>query len=489
VWYEVFSGPTTVTQRTKIRERPLRGIGVLSILLAACASPSPEAPTKPPTPKGPECGHGALDSDPRNCGQCGHDCTALPGVTDATCFQGSCQVTCTAGHTHCSSNPDDGCEADLASAANCGGCGQVCNGTCAPSGSGFACTPNPVGCGSLTDCGGGQCVDTTSDVGNCGGCGSACAVPQNGTASCSGGKCGSACNSGFALQSGLCVPVQTGPSWTPVDGSTSNTLYGVWGSPSGDTFIVGERGSVLVAPSGSPAVFPVLTPGSNDFVAVWGVDTDHVLGVGWSNSDNKGAIFRPQSDGTWELTGTFSFAPTAAWGTDFMNAYMVGTNGAIRHATDGHSWNTETSGTTNELWGIWGSGPSDVYAVGDKGTILHDKSGTWTAETSGTSGTLYGVWGASASDVWAVGEGGTILHSAGDGKWAPEMSGSTNVLYNLGGAAGDVYTVGDNGTILHRGAGGWKSEDSGTSEYLLSVWVSASSVWAVGHGGTILLRQ
>jgi hypothetical protein len=30
--------------------------------------------------------------------------------------------------------------------------------------------------------------------------------------------------------------------------------------------------------------------------------------------------------------------------------------------------------------------------------------------TSGTTSTLYGVWGSGANDVWAVGAGGVVLH-------------------------------------------------------------------------------
>ena len=37
----------------------------------------------------------------------------------------------------------------------------------------------------------------------------------------------------------------------------------------------------------------------------------------------------------------------------------------------------------------------------------------WSAMTSATSYDLAGVWGSSATDVFAVGEGGTILHYSG----------------------------------------------------------------------------
>jgi hypothetical protein len=36
-----------------------------------------------------------------------------------------------------------------------------------------------------------------------------------------------------------------------------------------------------------------------------------------------------------------------------------------------------TSGTTEVLMGVWGSTGTDVYAVGDKGTIIHYDGTQW----------------------------------------------------------------------------------------------------------------
>ena len=53
--------------------------------------------------------------------------------------------------------------------------------------------------------------------------------------------------------------------------------------------------------------------------------------------------------------------------------------------------------------GVWGSSNSDVFAVGDGGTILHYDGSTWTTMNSGTNYSLTGVWGSTSSDVFAVG--------------------------------------------------------------------------------------
>ena len=40
---------------------------------------------------------------------------------------------------------------------------------------------------------------------------------------------------------------------------------------------------------------------------------------------------------------------------------------------NGGSWKAQTSGTSQPLYGIWGSGTDAVYAVGGGGTILQRK--------------------------------------------------------------------------------------------------------------------
>ncbi len=43
-----------------------------------------------------------------------------------------------------------------------------------------------------------------------------------------------------------------------------------------------------------------------------------------------------------------------------------------------------------------GSSDSDVFAVGNGGTVLHHDGASWSAMTSGTSANLAGVWGSAS---------------------------------------------------------------------------------------------
>ncbi|MEZ4407872.1 MAG: hypothetical protein R3A52_15570 [Polyangiales bacterium] len=67
------------------------------------------------------------------------------------------------------------------------------------------------------------------------------------------------------------------------------------------------------------------------------------------------------------------------------------------------AWRAVESGVTQGLRAVWGSGPSDVWAVGDGGVALHWDGARWTTVATGVTATLYGVWVRGPRDAWAVG--------------------------------------------------------------------------------------
>ena len=69
----------------------------------------------------------------------------------------------------------------------------------------------------------------------------------------------------------------------------------------------------------------------------------------------------------------------------------VGDNGTIITSSDGTTWTSRTSGTTEKLRG-GAYGKSTLVVVGRSGTILTSSDGsTWTSRTSGTSNKLKGI--------------------------------------------------------------------------------------------------
>ncbi len=81
-------------------------------------------------------------------------------------------------------------------------------------------------------------------------------------------------------------------------------------------------------------------------------------------------------------------------------------------------WTRRVVPDTSWLNAVWGSGPSDVYAVGLNGVILHSTGDdVWTQQKTGRAYELTSVFGSSATDVYAV-ESDAVLHSSGDGHWS-----------------------------------------------------------------------
>jgi hypothetical protein len=144
-------------------------------------------------------------TDPRNCGACGHDCTALSLVRadKIECRGGACFIPtdgCLPGYGYCSGAVESGCQSDITQAYRCG-CGVTCPAakpSCAtPAAGPPMCVASCDGTG-LTACGRQQCVDLQTNSSHCGACDARCDAFA-GDAICIAGKCAVArCERGFA---------------------------------------------------------------------------------------------------------------------------------------------------------------------------------------------------------------------------------------------------------------------------------------------------
>lgn len=188
------------------------------------------------------CGSECVDpTDPRHCGSCDRDCTALPQVQSdrVTCSeQGICVVppdACTSGYAHCTTDVMDGCETAISSASDCGACGNACPAgmpLCTDVSGGLAtpmyqcvtdcADPNPTQCGS-------ECVNTDTSASHCMDCGHACDPVARGQAVCSGGTCDFTCNPNNHRCGDTCLPDDSvdscgtlcAPCPAPIDGNAT----------------------------------------------------------------------------------------------------------------------------------------------------------------------------------------------------------------------------------------------------------------------------
>ncbi len=150
---------------------------------------------------------------------------------------------------------------------------------------------------------------------------------------------------------------------------------------------------------------------------------------------------------------------------------------------------------------VFGFSERQVTAVGNRGTALHFDGERWLRKPTGTDQDLWGVWGAAPDDLWAVGGGGlregdaTLLHYDGN-EWAEGELPSLQrarvfALYKVwGSAADDVYAVGQSGAALHYDGESWQELFVGASDDLISIWgTGPDDIVAVGGRAAGILSR
>ena len=153
----------------------------------------------------------------------------------------------------------------------------------------------------------------------------------------------------------------------------------------------------------------------------------------------------------------------------------------LAHYTGG-SW-TEVPVST-PLFSLYLTSPTNGWAVGLHGAIMHYDGTSWTAVASPTTAILRDVVLDSANDGWAVGEG-VILHYDGQ-HWVLAQPGPLLLGLSLS-APGEGWAVGEIGALYHLSGGQWTAVQSSTTEDLSGVFmVSATEGWAVGANDTLL---
>lgn len=147
------------------------------------------------------------------------------------------------------------------------------------------------------------------------------------------------------------------------------------------------------------------------------------------------------------------------WVSSSSDVFAVGKGGTVVRY-DGAGWTTDNCGISKNLNGVWGSSSDNVFAVAATGEIVHYDGTAWSQMTSpAETSHLADVWGSSSSNVFAVGNGGTVIHYDGnsDNVWSEMNVGTLSEnLYDVWGTSSvDVYAVGDKGTLLHYDGNAW----------------------------------
>ncbi|WP_170156808.1 serine/threonine-protein kinase [Roseimicrobium gellanilyticum] len=178
------------------------------------------------------------------------------------------------------------------------------------------------------------------------------------------------------------------------------------------------------------------------------------------------------------------------WGWDPRNVWAVGQKGTILHF-DGSSWKKMDSGTLEDLFAVVGTQDGTcVWAAGDHGTILRFRAGQWETMASGTTERLLAIVCCCPNHAWAAGENGSLCRWE-NMKWSTRSSGTTRTLRSLFGVkVNNIWAAGDHGFVMHWDGRRWQAEDSGTQMDIHHVCeMDPTGVVASGREGTMMFRE
>lgn len=246
---------------------------------------------------------------------------------------------------------------------------------------------------------------------------------------------------------------------------------------------------VVTVAEGLPSALLSVTGRAADDVWAVGADADGtgplVLawdGAGWTRHD-----VRSPGDLWW------------AWPAGADALWIAGAGGrVVRYTPSTGASTVDTTDPEATLFGLWGSGPDDVWAVGGNvllpangARVYHYDGAAWSPvplpPAAAATTAMYKVWGTGPDDVWICGLGGVVIRW--DGASFTELPTSTTApLFTLHGASStDVWAVGGagNGVALHWDGAAWTDRSPPFVEILQGVFVTDAGPTVVGWGGRL----
>ncbi len=151
-------------------------------------------------------------------------------------------------------------------------------------------------------------------------------------------------------------------------------------------------------------------------------------------------------------------------------------------------WQTEPTGVSVSLLGVFGLSSHDIFAVGDSGIILHNDGTGWSAMDSHTDRLLHGIWGFAHDDLYAVGDSGLIMHYDGV-SWDSVRWGGNDLFTVRGFAPDDIYALGRYGLTLHYDGSSWTElvSTEGVIGSFYGAWIGPLMSSAVGPNTPVLM--
>ncbi len=301
----------------------------------------------------------------------------------------------------------------------------------------------------------------------------------------------------FVVGSRGAVARYDGRRWARMKNSgTGADLLDVWGSSDSNVFAVGGHGAIIHFDG--KAWSKMRSGTSAPLVSVWGSGASSVFAVG-----EPAAVFS-YDGGSWRQALLPVGGPrwlTHVWGTGPGNVFVVGlarSGGFLRH--DGKGWNKMRSALKTfhpsrpvKVRSVWGSGPTDVRAMTNRGRLGRLVAGKWIQGASLPSGIYRQMWGASATDIFVVGRSGLVLRLQGQhvNRLSPTRVLARDGIKDLWVHRPDqIYAVTGSGALLRHDGKRWTfaAAPPPRKVYYHSIWGTGPSNILVSGMGSTLFR-
>jgi hypothetical protein len=235
------------------------------------------------------------------------------------------------------------------------------------------------------------------------------------------------------------------------------------------------------------------------FLSVYGSSDDDIYAAGGSPEAGILMHFDGQD---WEQVSFGMEVPLLNWihGHGDSDLVVVGNGGTVVRRK-GADWSLEPTPTEQNLWGVWGASPDDLWAVGGEGreegqaTILRYDGSAWQQLAvppleRPQVWAFFKVWGTSADNVYIVGQRGAVLRW--DGQELTELHvGAAEDLISIWGTGPDrIVAVGgrNNGIVSRYDGTEWTTESLAPLPGLNGVWMrSDHTVHIGGARGTLAI--
>lgn len=341
---------------------------------------------------------------------------------------------------------------------------------------------------------------------------------------------------GWAVGNGGAIYHYNGTTWSSVTSPVSNNLNRVYMLSANDAWTVGASGKILhyngtswseYTDIGATQLNGVLFINSTNGWAIGnGGSIYQYLSTYYSSGTFTSRVFDAGATSTWQTIGWTETLPTgadvtlatrsgstpvpggawSAWSSEqtdptgstissasahYIQYRITLTRGVNSYESPNVGdvtivYNSPTGKSLNDVSAI---SASDIWAVGNSGTILHYNGTSWSVHADSgvvTTQNLNKVAALSASDAWALGASGKFLHYNG-AHWSEFTDIGPQAANALAFASPtDGWAVTNGAKIFHYNGASWSQfQDLGSANLFGIVMASSTEGWAAGASGQI----